>query len=549
MNSKQTITLLPRIAVPYVIHENTARNAYYSEKFRQCKLTGSFDPCHSKWALDEFRNIIIEYADKLKMNISANKTLTPVEWIKLNKNFSKGKKLRITKAIGEYDGNTNYKLFVKEEFLNAPSKKVGRCIHYDVDASKAHFGPEVKLVTDTIKKYFTYQNKNNQKHHRSIWTSGMNCDEIGRQFTHIIKEYEAYNITPYFWSLDFSKFDSSQRAELLLLMLEFYYRISDRQLFIKLKELVERAAATKVVRYINREEETRFKYVIAATRLSGDMDTTLTNTLLGMMLTKFIITNCRDKINYDHIWSFNAGDDILLVIPDDLKDLVEPEKLDALGMKLTVEGTYHPSEIDYNSRFFLRIFDTEAEEERYHLSSKFGRILSKTPMVKSKPAFKFHTNDESDYRYKAALTLAAEKALAMSVELKMLPGLSKLYARIAKNRKGDAHGMRLSETLRKLVKQSMITEGNFKATTNTYIDIFTRYGVTEEDLRSLEIFSETIRDNDYCFEDKSDFHYVSHIFRAFVQRDTVQFDKDDIEAFAELGYNQRILNHFKDYYM
>jgi hypothetical protein len=213
-------------------------------------------------------------------------------------------------------------MFCKSEWLDAPLYKIPRLICCPDDPCKAKYGPIHYALMKQCKKYFRFGSHNK---HRKIYTSGMNRDEIGMEFTKIMELYEERGIKPKFYSADFSAFDSTQSAPILeKLKIAYSGMFEGDSRLLALEYLKKQINGSTVAYYSEADRQLKFKF--KGTRASGSMDTTVGNTILGMVLTDFIIEYCKIP-NNELIWAMNAGDDILIISPEGYSQFFHPKKM------------------------------------------------------------------------------------------------------------------------------------------------------------------------------------------------------------------------------
>lgn len=237
------------------------------------------------------------------------------------------------------------------------SRKVRFISGFD-DGYLAETGPEYYLWQKAMCKAL-WSNKVTRMANRFVYTGGLLADEIGEWF-------DRYKDRGYvFLLLDFSKFDSRNKSEVMQHLYKIYENHLSPELFHWLKETFHKFGTTSH----------GIKFSVEATVASGRIDTSFGNTLIVFMLAVAILYLLDPKY-VEQAFISALGDDNNIALPefnhsiDDIKRVSGHLGHEADG--LIVRPTeYHL--IEYCSQ---RCWQVQSNQSV--LGPKIGRLLAKT---------------------------------------------------------------------------------------------------------------------------------------------------------------------------
>lgn len=237
------------------------------------------------------------------------------------------------------------------------------------DGYLAETGPEYYLWQKAVcKMYWGSAISRNQA--KFLYTGGLQGDEIGEWFDRL--KDKGYT----FLLLDFSKFDSRNKTEVMERLYRIYKKHLSRELYDWLEQTFHKFGKTSQ----------GIKFSVEATVASGRIDTSLGNTLIVFMLA-YAIMYLLDPGYLPQMYISALGDDNNIAVPDFHHTIEDIQRVsnhlghEADGLIIS-PLEYH--KIEYCSQRLWQIQPT-----RSVLGPKIGRLLAKT--------FVCHKNVPSDH--------------------------------------------------------------------------------------------------------------------------------------------------------
>jgi hypothetical protein len=523
---------IPGMTTPIKYAMNTGDNAYVAIKYRQGRYLGE---CQLS-AVKELRECASNLVKQIDFKVTDGELLSEEEWVQSRK-WPKSKKdnyLLCTKLVPD---KLTYKCFIKTEPEDKPLFKIPRLISAPETIVKRTYGPVHHMLMKKAKEFFKVHKRNTT---RKVYTSGMNRDFIGIEFTKVWTIYEVGGFIMLIWSLDYEKFDSTQVAFVLNTLRVWYGNLTEGECRKKILEYLRMVASECNLTWFDNDNEDD-GYVIAkqiAKRKSGDIDTTDGTTFLSMSLSDYILDSDIKHSMKELIWSFNAGDDCCLMTPIECKDQVDLDKVQKLGLKLKGTTATNPVMIDYNSSFFIRVFDRTIGEERFHLQAKPGRLLSR--VGKFLEGNKFFQSKITIQKY------AAQKCMAVYTELKaILPGVAGRYKELSnkyyKGRSNISAGFEESYVLK--------TTHDVEPCDTTLEDLAYRYGLDKTMLQQFDEDFPMLDPNTNSLEEYETIPHVKQVLGAFYRVDLNGFTLEDVAEYRKYGYDDDYLDIFTENYI
>lgn len=270
-------------AYNYVSHDTQSTLA--SAKARMAKV----QPKHGD--LSEFRDFVARWLKSNLQPLDGSVDLSVQTWLN-STNYSARRRKNLLKIYNElYQGFdlynvkrlTKIKAFNKHESYEKP--KYGRSIYARVDEFKVLFGPVCKQIENVF-----FSLSNCVKH--------MTQSERAK---HIKDKLSGWN---QYLASDFTTFESSFEPDIL--------EILDMQLFMhmtqNLTSFSEHKSCVNVLKGLNRIIfSNRFKMTIFGGRMSGEMNTSLSNTFANLMIFNYLCWKV-GALKYDCVVE---GDDLL----------------------------------------------------------------------------------------------------------------------------------------------------------------------------------------------------------------------------------------------
>ncbi len=220
-------------------------------------------------------------------------------------------------------------------------------------------------LAETGPVYYHWQ-KSMIRHHWStnIWgkytyTGGFTTDRVASWFAHFIERGYTFLL------LDFGKFDSRNKTQVLNYLYAYYDKCFPPDLYQKLMATFHKHGVTKF----------GIKFSVEATVASGRIDTSMGNTLLSFLLITAVL-HALDESYVDDAYISALGDDNNTALPDFHHSLDDIKAAGALfGHELDGliigPGEYH--KIEYCNHRLWNI-----APGRWAMAPKIGRLLSKT---------------------------------------------------------------------------------------------------------------------------------------------------------------------------
>jgi hypothetical protein len=422
--------------------------------------------------------------------------------------------------------------FVKWEACFKSCLKAPRLINNPQTVFKNSFGRWVYSYTCWIKRNCCFDSdfNANSGHINLIWTSGKNRDQLGQLETDILESYEDDEIVME-TGTDFSKYESTQ-VEDIMVNLETIYRNTTRG------ELRDRLVT--LTRFI-RGDKTMFAtvdgltntYKFKATRTSGDITTTLGNTLLLFLIGDFLFRKL-SREDKKLVYLMAAGDDGRFIYPKRFHRYVLEGAawLETIGMKLDLVVGESPELTEYNSSVMLECDDVDNGVRRYHASAKLGKLLAKVGLCFNNLQGRFLDR----YRY--------EKLSSVCNELQLFPGPLAFFKKLLSRYecfKNDKPQFVMRH-------KDLVTKCTVNPTARTTEQLANRYGVTTGEWDMFNTVFAGFDPNTYWLCANRDYGKIQAIMKKIIEIDVVKYDADDIYAFGKY-FNRFYLQGYEDYLM
>jgi len=220
-------------------------------------------------------------------------------------------------------------------------------------------------LAETGPVYYHWQKEMIRQHwSTNVWgkytyTGGFTTDRVASWFAHFIERGYTFLL------LDFGKFDSRNKSQVLRYLYAYYKQCFPEELYEKLMATFNKHGSTKY----------GIKFSVEATVASGRIDTSMGNTLLSFMLITAVL-HALDPSYVDDAYISALGDDNNTALPDFRHSMEDIQAAGALfGHELDGliirPGEYH--QIEYcNHRLW------NVAPGRWAMAPKIGRLLSKT---------------------------------------------------------------------------------------------------------------------------------------------------------------------------
>lgn len=499
---------LPGLQIPFTVHDTTLNNIHnttFSRNFRALRAT------IDESVLIDLEQHCVGFFSEIKKISDAN-VLSLEAYLSTRKAWSASKKQRMrdciaTRKLGLYITNC----FVKLEPVFKSAKSAGRLIHDPHIVFKKKYNRYVSAYTNEIKKNFELGSDFNKSspNINLIWTSGKNRNEIGADIFKIVHFYNVKGIEYECFSADYSKFESTQIPAIINNLVTLYSNTSEGLMKEKLVEHCKLICGKKTAYANDVNTGDIMKYTFRGTRTSGDLTTTVGNTLLAMLLADFICKYKEKKL----VHVLQAGDDGLWFGPKGFSEQVRIVLLEKIGMKLKIVKSSLLHQIDYNSSF---VVTCELNHSRCtYLTAKLGRILAKASICLR--------NDKGTllgaYKY--------QKADSIARETQLFPGISSFYFRV-RNLYQKFSNVKLQQK-----QKDLITVGVVKPLPETVIAICERYQMSLSEYELLnEVFTgfEPLINN---LHQQANFHKIRETLKKIVLLDVAEYDEEDIKWFNQ----------------
>jgi hypothetical protein len=524
--SKDIFACVPTPSIPFSIHApslSNIHNAIMSRNFRCLNPKINNDIIYS---LNRHCSVFLKGIKKCNGSdkIDMEKFLQSRKWSSYK--IAKFKNCNVDIMPPLYTTN----LFPKEERVYKTDLKAPRLINDPATCFKKKYIQSVYSATQKIKKQLVYGSDFNKisDHINLIWTSGMNRDKNGLQFTQIDNFFKEINEDYKIVSADYSKFESTQIPEIMLNLRSIYRNIASDEVRSDLQEICSYITGPKVA-YANKEGYVN-KYKFNATRTSGDITTTIGNTLLGMAIADWIFRDVKleDK---KLIFLMQSGDDGQFVLPKRFLYHFEKgiKELFEIGMKLDAIIIDKPENSDYNSSILLNCYDETLHIERHHLCAKLGRLLGRVGYTVCR---------YDDTQFKA---LQYQKAMALINELQLFPGIQDFYIRYLELYK------KYSSVKIQLKYKELTSVNKISPTLNTVHQICNRYDISTYEYYLLNSTFKNFDVNEVFLENNLNYSYISDIMKKIYKKDLVDYEDEDVERFS-LYFEKDFIDRYVKYY-
>jgi len=439
--------------------------------------------------------------------------ITLEQWVATRSTWGSNKKRKILmcdikKDIKGYVTET----FVKNEVVFKSPLKAPRLIHNPRTEIKARYGPVVFHYTSRIKKHLTVESVYNEhtKHIHFVWTSGMNRCQIGREMEAAYDRIRSAGYEVELVCADYSKFEATQHPAILSILLKIIRNTSadtTREMMLEHERLIigQKSAYART-----KYDLATVKYVFNGTRTSGDLTTTVGNTLLAMCIMEHIYVGEKD-----FVYLFQAGDDAFMLGPKGFARDIDLDFIKRIGMKLDVLHAPSPPLCDYNSSCFIRARVDGVLQ--YILAPKIGRLLTKCGIA---------TVNTENMNHSQFGSFRFQKALSMAQESILWPGVSRFYKRVANE-------FQRYSTVKLFDKYTdLVFVGEIEPTLETYEDLAVRYGIAREEVDALNSAFDTFEPNILSLNENSAFAGVAHIVARCVKVDVGEYSLEEIDSFV-----------------
>jgi len=474
------------------------------------------------------------FAEQMQLTVTDDEVMTVEEYVHSRKHWKMSKKLGVLTDYyvrnhmpEGYRANT----FLKEEFLNKHPLKPGRVINGCETYWKHAIGPQIMAISNRLKKQWRYGSHNAQ---RLIYGSGLCRESAGQQFSMIMREFQQRNLKPHYTMIDLETFDGTQTKEALECLDTIYDGITMGEINTKLKIYNERVRGEKHMKYAHKDQSSRWKRkvtvkaTVKATRFSGDMDTSLGNSLLQGFIVHGLIKDM------ECAWAFVHGDDVLIISNQYLDAKTVESRYAGMGMVAKVETQDHHSKVEFCSSFFVRV------EGGYHLTAKPGVLLSKTSLTTTK------LGTLKGY------ALRSLKEKSMSMELQILPQISKRLALNSWWSRVKSLFVKIPNTLHdgKVDNNELRTRTTLTTNEDTARDLCKRYGISTFDLALFDLrVSADLSQKQMHLELSPSFDDYRHVAQSIIAVDLKTYTAEEIDNFQHYMYKAEYLDIYRRHYM
>lgn len=297
------------------------------------KRSASRHPTPDAPTLVKFKNFVTQWLDENLTPLEADSDTSFENWLK-NTNYPQWKKIELLDLYSSMDNACEdrnllvNKCFIKQETY--PEYKFPRGIYSRSDTAKCHIGPMVKLIEEEV-----YKNPHFIKH-----------VPVAERPAYIMSLVHNPTCTDYL-ATDFTAFESQFTKELMhtteIQMLKYMtHRLPDREKFWWILD--------NVMTGVNDCRFREFRMYVEATRMSGEMTTSLSNGFSNLMFFLFTARECGLK----NVQGVVEGDDGLFSydLPSNARI---PDSSDFAKLGLTIKIEKH-TKIS-NASFCGMVFD------------------------------------------------------------------------------------------------------------------------------------------------------------------------------------------------
>jgi len=515
--------ILPGLDMPFSVHNNTHNNINNSTLSRNQRSLVPPD----YYSSDDFCGYIEELHRTASTFLASLPTVTDhgvlslEAWVASRKTWGSMKKNKILmcdrkREITKYTTET----FIKTEVVFKSALKAPRLIHNPRTEIKARYGRWVFHYTNKLKKHMTVESNFNfvSPHINLVWTSGMNRCEIGEEMGLAMEKVISAGFEPELVCADYSKFEATQHPAILSILLKIVRNTSSGNTYMMLRNHETLICGQKKAYAHTKYSDETVVYTFEGTRTSGDLTTTVGNTLLAMCLIEHIY-----KGDKSLVYLFQAGDDAFMVGPKGFSSDLDLEFISNIGMKLDVIYAPSPPLCDYNSSCFVRANVDGVEQ--YLLAAKIGRLLAKCGISTIK-------TDKMNSVQLGALKF--QKALSMAQESILWPGISKFY-------KGVANEYARFASVKIYNKYTdLVYVGEVECTEATVSDMCERYNISRAEYEAVNSAFNNFEPHLLCLHENSGFAAIAPIIARLLAVDVCVYDEDDLLCFK---------NYFSDEYL
>lgn len=518
--------ILPTLSVPVSLHINSVSNivnSFMSRNARSLKPASWFKTPAYLQTIASLKN----HAKTLYEGMGAiNEADVPSfdEFLKGRK-WDKAKKARFMRAPDVTHSIYVTKPFCKKEFVFKTALKAGRLINAPIDCFKKHSLHIWNRLAVHLKKALRFGSKFNNisKHINFITTSGMNRDQVGAQLKMILNKYASSSIRWVCVSSDFSKYEATQIAAILMCLIPMLKRITRgwvQEMIIDSFSFIWGRKSSYVS--VRGEEHQDVQFGYSATRTSGDDDTWFNNTTLGTCLMDWLLVDYENKKD---VYLFQNGDDSFLIGPEGFQDYMDMSKIDNLGMKLkqvTLDGVENQ---DYCSSYFVEVLSTDKDgivvdsEPTYLCTSKIGRILSKSGLT---------FQNVEKFSKKELGCLAFQKASAVAQETQVFPGISQFFDRVA-TQYMQYSNIKIKHCMKRFT--DFTTKGKYKVTEYGIFQICNRYNITRAEYDLLNLTFSQFDPKINNLSKQTGYDVIKEILGKFVEKDIGVYEEEEIDDF------------------
>lgn len=421
--------------------------------------------------------------------------------------------------------------FVKWEPVYKTVLAAPRLINNPTTVWKNSFGHYVYSYTNHIKRYLRFGSvyNMNSQHIQLLWTSGLNRDKMGQLETDILSSYDDDDEIMEAGT-DFSKYESTQVSEIMINLDSIYKNTTRGELRRRLRFLAKAIRGRKVM-FATVDFLTNI-YRFEATRTSGDITTTLGNTMLLFLIGDWIFRSL-PKAEKKKIYLMASGDDGRFIFPKKYLYILERgcAELKQIGMKLDMILADSPELTEYNSSVMLRCQEEVSGLVRYHASAKLGRLLAKVGFCVNQLTGK----QLNVYRY--------QKLLSVVNELQLYKGPHEFYTRLL-DKYIAYKEVKPNFSLR---WKDLVTSSKIKPTPDSDLQICNRYGIT---LSDWELFNNVFASFDTTvpyLTDNAQYNLIAPIMKKIITLDVVKYEGDDVHAFRNY-FDPDFLDRYVQYF-
>jgi len=520
------VGIIPGLDMPFSVHSNTHNNINNSTMSRNCRSL--VDPDY--YSSDEFGDYIDELHHTASTFLITLPTITDhgvlslENWVASRKTWGSLKRNKILmcdrkREIEKYTTET----FIKTEVVFKSALKAPRLIHNPRTEVKARYGRWVFHYTNKLKKHMTVESDFNSvsPHINLVWTSGMNRCEIGEQMGIAMDRVISAGFEPELVCADYSKFEATQHPAILRILLKIVRNTSSGNTYTMLRKHESFICGQKKAYAHTKYSDETVLYTFEGTRTSGDLTTTVGNTLLAMCLVEHIY-----KGDKSLVYLFQAGDDAFMVGPQGFSKKLDLDFIANIGMKLDVIYAPSPPHCDYNSSCFIRA--NVDGTEQYLLAAKIGRLLAKCGISTIKTE-KMNTVQLGALKFQKALSMAQESIL--------WPGISKFYKAVA-NEYSRFASVRIYDKY-----SDLVYVGDVECTESTVSDLCERYDISRAEYEAVNDAFNNFEPKLLCLHDNAGFSAIAPIIARFLAVDVCVYDEEDLICFKDYFLDDYLENY------